>query len=511
MHCDLVASLRPAALRNPAIAVLALTAGLAVAQPAAADTSTAKAVADANTSKANPTRNYGGASTVKLDADPTQTGYLRFAPQFSGKVIKATLRVYTTASSTIGFGVHPVADSAWGEKSITYANAPAVGTTRLAAVSSFSRYTWLALEVTAAVTQSGPVTLALKTSSATGAAIAAREYPNVRTAELVVTTDTSAPAPDPAPAPAPEPAPAPAPAPLPSPASTAVRPYDPASPWNTPIAAGTAVDPMSATWMKAIADNGLPLTSDVDQYAIPVYTFDPSTPLRTVKLSGYYSTYDAGDASRKGYGYAPTITGVPIPESAVQSAGSDGQIVIWDPVSGIEYSFWQFSKDASGNYTATNGYRYHTTPGYFGRFADGLSGRGAGTPYGAGLVRKWEVDRGRIDHALAFAYRSPAPEFRFPASKTDGEGFAGIDAPEGARIQLDPSLTDADFTAWGLSPAAKTIARALQQYGMYVIDNSGSSKIYLEDRITAGWGSDIDRNLPSRIPWSAFRVVAAPS
>jgi hypothetical protein len=267
---------------------------------------------------------------------------------------------------------------------------------------------------------------------------------------------------------------------------------------------------MSGIWMNSIADNGLPLTSDVDQYAIPVYRFDASTPLRTVKLSGYYSTYDAGDSSRKGYGYAPTISGVPIPDNALSSAGSDGQIILWDPVGGTEYSFWQFGKDAEGNYTATNGYRYHTTSGYFGRFADGLAGRGAGTPYFAGLVRKWEIDQGHIDHALAFAFRSPAPEFRFPASKTDGEGLLGLDPPEGARLQLDPTLTEAHFDAWGLSAPAKIIARALQRYGMYVIDNSGSSKIYLEDRITAGWGSEIDRNLPSRIPWSAFRVVAAP-
>ena len=45
---------------------------------------------------------------------------------------------------------------------------------------------------------------------------------------------------------------------------------------------------------------------------------------------------------------------------------------------------------------------------------------------------------------------------------------------------------------------------------MYVIDHSGSSKIYLEDRLTAKWGSDINRDLVRGIPWSAFRVVAAP-
>jgi hypothetical protein len=299
-----------------------------------------------------------------------------------------------------------------------------------------------------------------------------------------------------------------------SPAISPLRPYDAASPWNTPIAPGTGIDPKSSAYMNAISDNGLPLTSDPDQYAIPVYRYDDSTPRRTVKMDGYFSSYDAGDSSRKGYGFAATITGVPIPAGAVQSEGSDGQIVFWDQAAQTEYSFWQFAKDSAGNYTATNGYRYHTGPGYHGRFADGLAGRGAGTPYFAGLVRKWEIDQGRIDHALAFAYHAPSGEFRFPASKSDGAGFGGVtgtDVPEGSRLQLDPAMTEADFNALGLSPAAKTIARALQSYGMYVIDNSGSSKIYLEDRMTAGWDSSIDRNLVSKLPWSRFRVVNAPS
>src|SRR5215213_2246444 len=124
----------------------------------------------------------------------------------------------------------------------------------------------------------------------------------------------------------------------------------------------------------------------------------------------------------------------------------------------MEYSFWQFDRAADGTYTATNGYRYHTGNGYFGRFADGLAGRGAGTPYFAGLVRKWEIDQGRVDHA-------PSGEFRYPASKSDGAGFGGVsgtDVPEGARLQLDPSKTEADFSAWGLSPEAKVLARAMQ-------------------------------------------------
>jgi hypothetical protein len=126
------------------------------------------------------------------------------------------------------------------------------------------------------------------------------------------------------------------------------------------------------------------------------------------------------------------------------------------------------------------------------------------------LVRKWEIDAGRIDHALAFAYHAPSPEFVYPASKSDGGNFggvAGVDVPEGSRLQLNPALTDADFQAMGLNAPARVIARAMQQYGMYVIDNSGSSKIYVEDKRTAGWDTSVNRGMLSAIPWSQFRVV----
>ncbi len=188
--------------------------------------------------------------------------------------------------------------------------------------------------------------------------------------------------------------------------------------------------------------------------------------------------------------------------------------MLWDAVNGVEYGYWQFSRDSSGAVTATNGYRYHTTAGYNGRFADGLAGRGAGMPYSGGLVRRWEIAQGHIDHALAFAYNSPSSGFVYPASKSDGGNFGGvtgIDLPEGARLQLNPQLTDLDFDAWGLSPTARTIARAMQAYGMFVVDHSGSSKIYVEDRATAGWDSTVGRGILSAIPWSAFSVVTPPA
>jgi hypothetical protein len=46
--------------------------------------------------------------------------------------------------------------------------------------------------------------------------------------------------------------------------------------------------------------------------------------------------------------------------------------------------------------------------------------------------------------------------------------------PEGARVQLDPAL---DLNSLGLTGWQKTIARALQVYGMYLVD-SGSLGLY---------------------------------
>jgi hypothetical protein len=288
------------------------------------------------------------------------------------------------------------------------------------------------------------------------------------------------------------------------------RPYAPSSPWNRPVGPRPRVHPLSARYIHAIADNREPLTSDPDQFTPAVYEFDERTPLRTMKLSGYYSTYEGGDNARKGHGFAPTISGIPIPDNAVAPSGDDGQVVLWNPTTGVEYAFWQFNRTISGTVSATNGYRYYTRPGFQGRFADGMAGRGAGLPYLGGLVRPCEIERGRIDHALAFAYSSPSPRtFVYPASKLDGLG-SRRDLPEGSRLQLNPRLDEADFKRWRLPTAARTIARALQTYGMYLVDNSGSSKVFLEARQTARWDASIRRDLVSRIPWSAFRVLRPP-
>jgi hypothetical protein len=288
----------------------------------------------------------------------------------------------------------------------------------------------------------------------------------------------------------------------------AVRPYAADSPWNTPIPASPRLHPQSASYVQRIASAGY-FGSNPDQYSYPVHLVDSSTPMRTVRLTGYFSDVYSEDARTNLR--APTLQ-VPVPAVAASSPGSDGSIIFWDPVTGAEWGFWRFWPNSDGSFTATNGYRYNTNwsgvpPKNPSSTSSLFISRGAGVPYLTGLVRRWEMDRGRIDHALAFAYNFPAPSHVYPATKSDGTGDPVLDVPEGARLQLDPSLTEADFDRWGLDREARVLARAMQEYGMYVIDRSGHPKIMIEDSRTAGWNGSVNDDTVAGIPLSAFRVI----
>ncbi len=133
-------------------------------------------------------------------------------------------------------------------------------------------------------------------------------------------------------------------------------------------------------------------------------------------------------------------------------------------------------------------------------------------PYLAGLVRPCEIRSGSIPHALAFAYPYPSRAHVYPATKSDGIG-PGDALPEGTRLQLDPTLTSDNLRRLGCNDECLTIARALQRYGMYVIDNGGRPKVMMEYEQTAQWDGLVSADTPSSIPLADFEPVlnTAPS
>ncbi len=279
------------------------------------------------------------------------------------------------------------------------------------------------------------------------------------------------------------------------------RPYTDDSPWNRPI-------PDSPKYLDRDLGVRGELTSSPEQYTYPVYHVSSSTPRRTVALSGWFS--NVVDKGRRLDNQRGGTTELPIPNAAEAAAGSDAQIILIDPATGEEWGASHLEKVGGGRFAAWNAYHYSTkwtgVPPYD-ENGQPFWLRGAGVPYLAGLVRPCEIRRGRIDHALAFAYDAPSSESIFPATKSDGGGPPDA-LPEGSRLQLNPKLTREDLAARGCTGPCLTIARALQRHGMYVIDNSGRPKVMLEYQGTAKWNGLVDENTARPIPLSEFRVLA---
>jgi hypothetical protein len=285
------------------------------------------------------------------------------------------------------------------------------------------------------------------------------------------------------------------------------RPYAPGSPWNAPIGASPRYAPDSAA---RVAGLGPILTSDPTQYTYPVYVVGGRTARRSLRVRGTWSAVDGGGRRLQLLG--ATTVRIPIPGGARAAAGSDAQAVIVDRRTGDEWGAWQLSRKA-GRWHATNGYHYNIRwSGVPPRSAAGnaFGSRGAGVPYLAGLVRPCEIRRGRIDHALALASPNPNASYVPPATKSDGQSTGPRTLPQGARLQLDPSITRTRLRRWGCRGPCLTIARALQRYGMYLVDGSGRAKVLMEYEGTARWRGLVDQFTTRPIRMSALRVLELP-
>jgi hypothetical protein len=285
---------------------------------------------------------------------------------------------------------------------------------------------------------------------------------------------------------------------------TCARPYTDSSPWNTPIGPDPDYHSDSDAY---IADLEGELTSDPTQYTTPVYEVTARTPRQTVELTGLYSYVSADNTMLNRL--EPGAIDLPIPAGTEPGEGNDAEVILYDPATGDEWGLWQLRRTDDGRWTAVNGYHYNTNWSGVPPTEEGgrpFGSRGAGVPHLVGLVRPCEIARGRIEHALGFGYDQPSGEHVYPASKSDGTGDDS-DLPEGSRLQLDPSITEREIREWGCRGPCMTVARALQEYGMYVLDNSGRPKLAFEDERTAGWNGLIDENTVRPIPLSAFKVV----
>lgn len=276
------------------------------------------------------------------------------------------------------------------------------------------------------------------------------------------------------------------------------QPFAENSSFRTLIPADAEVDPNSAAMIGAVGWDNSAYVSTIE-FGIPIYTANADTPRYSVPC--LITTW--GHCPFNGHR-------VPIPDDARPQYGSDGSMVVIDPENRKIYEFWRAKRENN----------YWTTQFAAVNDLDGSGWGGASTGSGAsrlaGVVRVAEIAHGSIPHALAIESNNVcANVFRPPALKTDGRSTRPDCIPEGARIQLDPNL---DIDSLGLAPAERYMAEALQRYGGFVTDVSGSPlSISFERDNTAAPGtvgstySDAgvrwDYDGMTDIPWKKLRVL----
>lgn len=275
-------------------------------------------------------------------------------------------------------------------------------------------------------------------------------------------------------------------------------PFASSSPFNVPIPADARVAPDSARQVGGLLDaatRGGFLVA-VRRYTVPVYYATPETPRFDVEILASWRP-------------RPSSRGIPIPAHAQPDPGEDGHMAVIDRARNCVYDFFKAARRADGGWSAKWMAKIAlSSEGVHPK----LSARGSGFALLSGLIFPNELRAGEIRHALVFSYPEPrAGGPVFPASESDGTSTKSYAMPEGTRLRLDPAL---DLSTLGLTPSERTIARALQVYGMYLADDGGDAGVTLYAAHPSGYRNNpYEGLLPDdtyahlNIPLDRFQVL----
>ncbi len=158
--------------------------------PGSGGSVTFTATNDAAVLSNRPSDNYGGSTTLSTDASPVINSYLQFDMQgVTGAVTNATLRLYLQSNSSTGLNIYEVADNNWQENTITYSNAPTMGSL-INNSGGLTANNWVDIDVTSYVAGNGLVSFALASSDSNRLNLSSSEGANAP--QLVITSSGSA-------------------------------------------------------------------------------------------------------------------------------------------------------------------------------------------------------------------------------------------------------------------------------------------------------------------------------
>lgn len=267
----------------------------------------------------------------------------------------------------------------------------------------------------------------------------------------------------------------------------------------------------SVTQLPVTADSATLVSNLVHQYQtnygsigvnrMPIFTVPANQPLVSVSVRpGCWSFLGANNE-------------VPIPAGAYTGGGTDLDMIISQPSTGRDWELWRASQDSSGNWSACWGGSLLSStssgvfPGNLGLSATGLS-------YLATTITEADVASGQINHAIAMQIVN-CNGFVAPAVRGDCGSNPGT-PPEGTQFRL---AANTPMPA-GLTPFAQMVFRAIQNYGLVVIDHAGAVMIQAEtsadwafqggtgvDPITNSFAGKPQYAVLNGMPWSQLQVV----
>jgi hypothetical protein len=133
------------------------------------------ATADTYVTAARPAANYGRAATLKAASAPQTTTFLRFdLKQRTSESATVILLLHAQTRQRAAYQVRRVTQVAWGERRLTFANAPKLSS-RYTAGKQKQQGAWNAVDVSAFVAGNARVSLAVTSRSPKGLVFHSRE------------------------------------------------------------------------------------------------------------------------------------------------------------------------------------------------------------------------------------------------------------------------------------------------------------------------------------------------
>ncbi len=288
--------------------------------------------------------------------------------------------------------------------------------------------------------------------------------------------------------------------------------------WNAPLPDDVPLDPSSPRLVAALAREAERERRALDgawlqttSYSTPIYRVPADQPTVPVALD------DARPLART---LRRALRAVPLPADARPAAGTDAHMTIWQPASDRLWELWRARREADGWHAVWGGAIEHVSqsPGYYDERAwpgahSWWGATATSLPVAAGTITIAELERGRIDHALAVNMPSlRADVYTPPAQRTDGRDPDPDAIPAGTHLRIDPRL---DIRSLYLPRITEAMALAAQRYGMIVRDQTHHAiGFFAEDPAPTGRNPypalmhhRYPNELLARFPWRHVQIL----